>query len=137
MQTDNHQKCVITPAINSLIFLNRHPTKQRLMKSILAGFFFLYSTSIQAQTIQNVNAVFSDGMVTITYDLVDSNFKRKYKVGLAGSHNNFERALARVTGDVGDNIIPGTGKKTGNWRTKAVSPSQKVSKIQYLGANSR
>ena len=82
-----------------------------MIKRIIFGFLIGCSTlSIQAQTIQNVSAAFTDGKVTITYDLLGGNAKRKYKIALVSSHNNFTSPLNRVTGDVGENITSGSGK---------------------------
>jgi hypothetical protein len=80
-------------------------------KRVIVGFLIGCSTlSIHAQTIQNVSAAFADGKVTIIYDLLGGNAKRKYKIALVSSHNSFTTPLNRVTGDVGENITPGTGK---------------------------
>lgn len=77
-----------------------------LLFIVLSQSFFSY-----CQKIENVTASFSDDKITVTYDLTGGNPKRLYKVELLSSHNNFNYPLLRVTGDVGDKVSVGQGKK--------------------------
>lgn len=82
----------------------------RVMRYVLP-FLLIGSSFAKAQTIQHVKAVFLDGKVTVTYDLTGGKPDQKFALDLYGSHNNFSKPLAKVSGDVGKNITPGVGKK--------------------------
>jgi len=71
----------------------------------------LLSLSAFTQTIQNLNATFSDGKVIVVYDLLGSKPGETYSLGLYCSHNNFSAPVKNVIGDVGNNISTGFGKK--------------------------
>ncbi len=83
------------------------------MKSILTTICLLFTliTISQAQTIENLKAVFKDGMATITYDLVGIPGRVLYRVDLYGSHDNFSNKLIQVSGEVGTNLRVGKQKK--------------------------
>lgn len=81
------------------------------MRIVFMFAFGLMCFGIKAQTIQHVKAVFLDGKVTVTYDLIGGKSNQKFALDLYGSHNNFSKPLAKVSGDVGKNITPGVGKK--------------------------
>lgn len=49
--------------------------------------------------------------VIVTYDLEDNNPNNQYFLNLYTSKDNFGTALKNVTGDVGPDVKPGTGKK--------------------------
>ena len=49
--------------------------------------------------------------VIVTYDLEDSNPNNEYFLNLYASKDNFATPLTHVTGDVGPDMKPGTGKK--------------------------
>jgi Ser-Thr-rich glycosyl-phosphatidyl-inositol-anchored membrane family len=72
---------------------------------------FLISAQLAGQKFENINAAFQDGKVSITYDLVGGQPNRFYVVHILSSHNNFARPLTKVTGDVGEGVAPGIGKK--------------------------
>ena len=78
--------------------------------ALLLWFSFLLSNSY-SQSIQNINAVFSGGKVTVSYDVVGGKPNQTYSVDLYSSHDNFASPLKRVTGDVGKDIRVGLGKK--------------------------
>ena len=80
----------------------------RLYLSILLG---LVAMTTLAQSIQNVKATPQDGKVIVLYDLIGGKPEQKYTIDLFASHNNFSAPLTEVSGDVGKNITPGTGKK--------------------------
>jgi hypothetical protein len=49
--------------------------------------------------------------IIVHYDLEDGNPNNDYLISLFSSQNNFATALAKVSGDAGPDIKPGTGKK--------------------------
>lgn len=74
-------------------------------------FFAFSSLFVNAQTIENVKATFTGGKVTVSYDLVRADPNQEFELTLYSSHNNFVSSLKTVSGDVGKNIKPGTGKR--------------------------
>lgn len=88
------------------------------MKAILLIFLLLgQCLTAYSQEIANVSADFDKtiGQLTVTYDLLAANdFKERYRVRLYYSQNggkDYSDTLRFVSGDVGDAIQPGTGKK--------------------------
>lgn len=65
----------------------------------------------KAQTIQNLNAAFTNGKATITYDVAGAKPDQTFSLDLFSSHDNFTAPLKLVTGDVGKNIRAGLGKR--------------------------
>ena len=80
----------------------------RLYLTVLLGVNCIYSFS---QSVQNIKAVFQDGRVSITYDLIGKNPSEKFLIEVTSSHNNHEASLEMVTGDVNKAVLVGTGKK--------------------------
>lgn len=72
---------------------------------------FLLGTRVFSQKVENIKAEFKEGKVTITYDLINGQASRLYDIHLYSSHNSFASALTNVSGDVGQNIKAGMGKK--------------------------
>ncbi len=78
----------------------------------------LIGTNIQAQRIENVNAVLNQNeTITIRYDLIGSDQNQRFRISIFSSHNNFSSPLNRVSGDVGNDIAPGTNR-TILWQAK-------------------
>jgi hypothetical protein len=69
-------------------------------------FFSLCSVG---QSIDNVQAVFTDKKVLINYDL-NGKSEEKYSIRIFGSHNSFSTPLRLVSGAVGDGITAGKAK---------------------------
>lgn len=60
--------------------------------------------------------------VIVHYDLEDSNPANEYQIHLYSSQSNFATALAKVSGDVGDEVKPGNNKKI-EWNvTEEIGP---------------
>lgn len=73
-------------------------------------FCFLISASFaSAQSIENVQVVFTGQRVLISYDL-NGKPDEKYRVQVYGSHNNFASPLRLVTGAVGEGVTAGKAK---------------------------
>ena len=77
---------------------------------LLIGLSISYFNT-SGQTVQNLNAFFANGKVTVTYDVVGAKPNQTYSINLYGSHDNFASPLKQVTGDVGNNIMAGFGKR--------------------------
>lgn len=83
------------------------------MKSLLLLFFTSCALCAMAQQVRNVNAAQAGDNVLITYDLVD-NSSRSYFVKVMMSKDGgvtFGNELRSVSGDVKQNVNPGTNKK--------------------------
>lgn len=73
------------------------------------SFLFLpFITS--AQEFRNIQLTQRGDFVDITFDLAGTD-GRTYTILVLSSHNDASKALEFVSGDVGDGIIPGNGKK--------------------------
>lgn len=71
---------------------------------------FLLSFFCRAQKFQNIQLELRGHYVDISYDLVGIE-GRTYTILVYSSHNNSNTPLEFVSGDVGEGIVPGTGKK--------------------------
>lgn len=76
----------------------------------LLSLLFLSVINCYGQTITNVQARTEGNKVIITYDLVSNTQGEKFKIELRSSINNYTSILKEVTGDVGPDQEPGTGK---------------------------
>ena len=63
------------------------------------------------QAIENVKSTFDGERMTITYDLSNSDQSQKFKVALYGSHNNYTLPIGYLTGEVGEQVLPGKSKR--------------------------
>ncbi len=77
---------------------------------LLLGLTILSIFSVQAQTIENVQATPEGNKVYITYDLKSAIAGQKFTVELRSSINNYTAALKEVSGDVGPDQEAGIGK---------------------------
>jgi hypothetical protein len=68
-----------------------------------------FVTAAQVVNIQKVEL--AGEKIIIHYDLEDSNPNNEYKLDLYSSVDNFGAPLAKVKGDIGPEIKPGTGRK--------------------------
>lgn len=84
------------------------------MKRLLTIVFGFMVCSASAQSINNLNASFKDGMVVITYDLPGDNPKQFYNIEVFSSQDAYRVPLKFVTGDVGSKI-PGGAQKQIFW----------------------
>lgn len=84
-------------------------------------FFFALPLVGAAQEIKNVRADFDGEKVVIAYDLEHDDASQKFTVALYSSHNNYQKPLSLLVGDVGDNIIPGVRNRI-VWDAKSVLP---------------
>jgi len=69
------------------------------------------TNAAQTQAIENVVFEFDGERISITYDLNYKNTGQKFTISLYSSHNNYQKPITLLTGDVGDNILPGKRKK--------------------------
>jgi hypothetical protein len=80
-----------------------------LRKSVLGSLLILASLGVVAQNINDFSYKRSGSNIEVQYSL-SGQPTDKYEVLLYGSHDNFSNPLKLVSGDVGENINPGTGK---------------------------
>jgi hypothetical protein len=71
----------------------------------------LFGINASAQTIVIRKVELVLDKVIVTYDLEDSNPNNEYFLNLYASKDNFGSPLKSVTGDIGPEVKPGTGKK--------------------------
>lgn len=73
---------------------------------------------VKAQVITNVKAVLKRDIIEITYDL-ESRMpeEQTFDLLLFGSHNGYASPLLLVSGDIGEELQPGPGKKI-IWRAR-------------------
>lgn len=78
---------------------------------------FLLPWVAAGQSIENVRTSFDGEKMVITYDLVYSDPAQKFKVTFYGSHDNYQRPLSLLSGDFGDNVLPGKNNRV-TWDAK-------------------
>ena len=90
------------------------PTSMKLV------ILFVFSVSISAfsQKLENLKAIAQGDRIVITYDINGTLAGDKCDVQIYSSHNNFSTQLKRVSGDVGNGLAPGNGKRI-EWEAKA------------------
>lgn len=74
----------------------------------------------KAQSVSNVRANIDPtnvNQVIITYDLTPSALNQTFRIELKSSHDNYALPLTMVSGDVGENITAGNGKRI-FWRAR-------------------
>jgi len=65
-----------------------------------------------AQTIENIKAApQANGKVIITFDIMNAKAGQDFNIQVFSSHNGFASPLTYLSGDVGNGIKPGSGKK--------------------------
>ena len=84
------------------------------MKYFLPILLLCAAHSLFAQKIENVQVLLPGSTVVVTYDITGGNSTDEFTVALTYSSdggNNFSKPLRSVSGDVGEKIKPGRGKK--------------------------
>lgn len=75
------------------------------------GFLLLIPVASFAQKIENIRAEAEADKIIVTYDLVQGQSGDAYSVFLYSSFNNFRSPLTKVSGDVGQGVREGKGKR--------------------------
>ena len=88
---------------------------------LLVGLLVCATASSQAQIVENINASFDGEKMVITYDLRFTDANQKFKIVLYSSQDNYSEPLLLVTGDTGENVLPGKVKRV-VWDAKSVLP---------------
>ena len=83
----------------------------------LCFLFILLACASYAQRIDNLTTVLAGENIEITFDLIDDAGGQTFDVQLFSSHNNYTTPLLYVSGDIGEEVSPGTGKKV-IWEAK-------------------
>ena len=78
---------------------------------------FLLPWVATGQSVENVRTTFDGEKIVITYDLIYSDPAQKFKVTFYGSHDNYQRPLSLLSGDFGDDVLPGKNNKV-TWDAK-------------------
>lgn len=81
------------------------------MRGILLFLSCWITVSAFGQTVVIKKVELNGENVIVTYDLDDGNPNNEYLINLYSSRDNYNAALAQVTGDVGMDIKPGVGRK--------------------------
>jgi len=77
---------------------------------ILLYLILAVSQGVIAQEILNISVQRVGDLILVKYDLIASAGE-KYRVDLKSAHDNFQSSLEAVSGDVGENITPGSNKQ--------------------------
>lgn len=100
------------------------------MKSVLA---LLVTTCLcftaKAYSVENIFAAFDGDKVVITYNLIYTDPNQKFKISFYSSHDNYTNPIAAITGDVGENILPGRAKRA-VWSVRGELPADFDSEIK-------
>ena len=88
------------------------------MKRALIIIGLVGSISAFAQKLENLKAIGQGDKIIISYDINGAFEGDKVNVQLYGSHNDYSIPIQRISGDYGNGIAPGKGKKI-EWETKA------------------
>lgn len=81
------------------------------MRKTLIAVLLVAAWSAHAQTVSIKRVELAGEKIIVHYDLEDSNPANQYQIQLYASQNNFATALTKVSGDVGDEVKPGSDKK--------------------------
>ena len=79
--------------------------------------FLLSAFALHAQKMAVKKVELAGEKIIVHYDLEDSNPNNEYQISLYSSKNNFATALAKVSGDVGNEVKAGANKKI-TWNIK-------------------
>jgi hypothetical protein len=80
-------------------------------KTTLIASLLLLSISVCAQKLAVKKVELAGEKIIVHYDLDDSNPNNEYQINLFASTNNYGTPMAKVTGDVGNEITHGLNKK--------------------------
>lgn len=81
------------------------------MRVTAIALLLLAATPIFAQKVTIKRVELAGEKIIVHYDLEDSNPNNEYQIALYSSQSNFNTALTKVTGDVGNEVKPGTDRK--------------------------
>jgi hypothetical protein len=88
-----------------------------MQKSTLIVSLLLLGASVSAQKVDIKKIEVAGEKIIVHYDLDDSNPNNEYQINLFASTNNYGTPLAKVSGDVGNEITHGLNKKI-TWNIK-------------------
>jgi hypothetical protein len=81
------------------------------MRVTAIALLLLAATPIFAQKVTIKRVELAGEKIIVHYDLEDSNPNNEYQIALYSSQSNFNTSLTKVTGDVGNEVKPGTDRK--------------------------
>jgi hypothetical protein len=81
------------------------------MKKVYALALSLFAVQAVAQQVIIRKVELAGEKIIVHYDLEDNTPNREYELKLYSSKDNFASPLTKVTGDIGQEVKPGTGKK--------------------------
>lgn len=81
------------------------------MRTLLSGILCMLAFTSQAQRIENFRTEVKGRIIEITYDLISEEDGITFDLNLYSSLDNYTAPLKFVSGDVGEEILPGIGKK--------------------------
>src|SRR5688572_23699674 len=81
------------------------------MKIRLLGVLLVMAFCAQAQKVTIKKVELAGEKIIVHYDLEDSNPNNEYQINLFSSQSNFNTALTKVKGDVGNEVKPGVDRK--------------------------
>jgi hypothetical protein len=90
------------------------------LKIVFGLLLLIVTNQLSAQTVSNVSASLEPGNsnnVIITYNLVSTVPNQLFRIEIRSSNDNYGAVLLNVSGDVGDNVTPGNGKRV-IWRAR-------------------
>jgi len=96
---------------------------------ILLWLILAVSQGVFAQEIQNISVQRVGNLILVKYDLIASEGE-KYRVDLKSAHDNFQNSLKAVSGDVGEDVIPGNNKQIA-WNFTSELPSDFNGEISF------
>ncbi|MBL7876652.1 MAG: hypothetical protein JNL53_13380 [Cyclobacteriaceae bacterium] len=70
-----------------------------------------FSISTFSQKLENLKAVSTGDSIVITYDLIADLPGDKYEAKIYSSYDNFASPLRYISGDIGNSLTPGIGKR--------------------------
>lgn len=81
------------------------------MKTLILIGIMLITVCTFAQKVTIKRVELAGEKIIVHYDLEDSNPNNEYQINLYSSQSNFNTALTKVKGDVGNEVTPGSDKK--------------------------
>jgi hypothetical protein len=88
----------------------------------------LFASTLYGQIVDNVIASFDGERVTVAYDLKSKKAGDRFQVLVYSSHDNYSNQIV-VTGDAGEAVAPGAGKRV-TWEAKNYLPSSFNEEVQ-------
>lgn len=77
---------------------------------IIGLLILLASQNLKGQIVDNIISSFDGEKITVVYNLENKNANQRFNILAYSSHNNYSEPLV-VDGDVGENVVPGKGKR--------------------------